>query len=658
MLIFNSKLDNSISGTEDNINCAIESIKKCQELKPSLPEITESNIIQALMDSGSPTTQDATSIRTTIERWPAGKAPGKATWCSKRGLYFDSGLSELALAFKEGRITYEEYNLILLSKVWISDEKNTPAIFTNALKVLSLVDNTTESISEAVVTAYNRIVGGSYTRSDFHPAELSQFCSIVSSAGFKTSRTGSTIKSIIRQWGCNFDLIKKPKYGSGEFPDFHLTNDVYSYMGNMSNGIFEAIFDNPVSFNEMFPNIHPKKSNNNMIQKIYYGAPGTGKSNEIKILTGKGKDGIMFSKNLTFRTTFHPDTDYSSFVGAYKPIWNKDIGKIIYEFRPQTFLKAYVAAWTHPSENVALVIEEINRGNCAQIFGDIFQLLDREKNGLSKYPIESDIDMKDFLSRALSGEIKEPWAGEINEDEMDEINDYYSNHYDDAFAKIKSGEILALPKNLSILATMNTSDQSLFPMDSAFKRRWEWQYMPIVNAEKNWKVKLHEDYLNIDWWEFLQRINRVISDLTTSEDKQLGYFFCQPDDFVNPDDVEPDLITAKRFVDKVIFYLWNDVFKDYAFDADCCKDSNKKEVLFAKFYNEDGKSVNIETLKHFFESLTVENESPLVEKVPSADASSEEEASTNDASSVDEEPSQTDNESEIAESSTPATTDE
>ena len=401
-----------------------------------------------------------------------------------------------------------------------------------------------------------------------------------------------------------------------------------------------------------------KNKSENPLQQIFYGAPGTGKSNEIKRLTGDG----TFSKGYIFRTTFHPDFDYSTFVGAYKPIWNNDKEKIVYEFRPQTFLKAYVAAWTHPNENVALVIEEINRGNCAQIFGDIFQLLDREKNGLSKYPIESEIDMKDFLSRALTGDIEEPWAGTIPEDDKDSINEYYSKHYGDAFAKIKSGEILTLPKNLSILATMNTSDQSLFSMDSAFKRRWEWQYMPIVNANKNWKIQLHKDYENIDWWEFLKRINNVISELTTSEDKQLGYFFCQPDEFESPEhapDAEPDLISAKRFVDKVIFYLWNDVFKDYAFDAKCCKDKDSKEVLFAKFYNEDGKSVNIEILKHFFETLTVENKPSLVEKiVPPSDVSGEEELSKTDVSSVDEEPNSTDKVSEEADLFTSATTGE
>ena len=445
------------------------------------------------------------------------------------------------------------------------------------------------------------------------------------------------------------------------------------------------------------------------LQKIYYGAPGTGKSNEIKRLTGEGEDGIKFSKDFTFRTTFHPDSDYSSFVGCYKPTqkerivnyksWdelkqiadnlstdngdkvkaivkfirdnaesiNKVIedngyekfstlfgkstqetegqdsekfcwintsylgsfleeilnerrensnGQLIYAFTPQAFTKAYVAAWTHPTENVALVIEEINRGNCAQIFGDIFQLLDRDKNGLSKYPIEADIDMQAYLNKQFA----EP-NNFSTDDKKDAINDYYKDHYDTAFDDIKSGKILTLPSNLSILCTMNTSDQSLFPMDSAFKRRWDWQYMPIKDAKLPWKIELSEIYV-IDWWKFLKCINKVVADLTTSEDKQLGYFFCQPDSFINSenksDDDKYDLITAKHFVDKVIFYLWNDVFKDYAFDASCCKDVNGKEVLFAQFYKED-ESVNTETLKHFFETLQSENEPSLVEDKPKAE---------------------------------------
>ena len=380
------------------------------------------------------------------------------------------------------------------------------------------------------------------------------------------------------------------------------------------------------------------------LQQIFYGAPGTGKSNTIKCEVDQ--------KDLPrVRTTFHPDSDYSTFVGAYKPTMEEvDVKtvpvviaggitldqnkgtykekKISYKFVKQAFLKAYVKAWKLFKESCAdgqelkpqfLIIEEINRGNCAQIFGDLFQLLDRKQN-FSEYPVEADAD----ICKALQGEETEnnPSFGAGGLQLTDEQKTFINNVYDGkpVAEKICKGEVLVLPPNLYIWATMNTSDQSLFPMDSAFKRRWDWQYMPITNAKLRWKIELSEIYVKIDWWEFLKRINKVVADLTTSEDKQLGYFFCQPDSFINSENKSHtdkyDLITAKHFVDKVIFYLWNDVFKDYAFDASCCKDGNGKEVLFAQFYNEDGKSVNTETLKHFFETLQSENELLSVEEIP------------------------------------------
>lgn len=350
-------------------------------------------------------------------------------------------------------------------------------------------------------------------------------------------------------------------------------------------------------------------------QQIFYGAPGTGKSNEIKNLTGENGNDRMFERDYTIRTTFHPDSDYASFVGAYKPYWNKDKEKIVYGFRPQSFLKAYIKAWKNPDKNVALVVEEINRGNCAQIFGDIFQLLDRENNGLSKYPIVCDLEMQELLAEEFTKESKEFGAAitdGVYAGSKDNINNYYSAHYDDAFEKIKNGEILALPMNLSILATMNTSDQSLFPMDSAFKRRWDWIYEPIVEGKKEdgtslgWKIEIDNTHF-VDWWNFLQKINAVIYSMTSSEDKQLGYFFCQPDK------EDGKTISKNLFVGKVIFYLWNEIFKDYAFEHDVCKKENKSDTLyFADFY--EGKNVIKQaSLEIFFNHLD-ENQPKIDDK--------------------------------------------
>lgn len=230
------------------------------------------------------------------------------------------------------------------------------------------------------------------------------------------------------------------------------------------------------------------------LQQILYGAPGTSKSFTIKNKL-KGKDVI--------RTTFHPDSDYSTFVGAYKPTTkqipiystygekavlvkdeNGDImteDRIVYEFVEQSFLQAYINSWkTLPEEKPQyLVIEEINRGNCAQIFGDLFQLLDRNDEGFSEYPINADSDMKKQLNKAFHG-LEIPQKNSINE--MFEGRDVVKGVLD--------GDLLLLPNNLYIWATMNTSDQSLFPIDSAFKRRWDWKYVPISDAGKDWMINV------------------------------------------------------------------------------------------------------------------------------------------------------------------------
>ena len=348
-------------------------------------------------------------------------------------------------------------------------------------------------------------------------------------------------------------------------------------------------------------------SDKKTLQQIFYGAPGTGKSHAINELT-TGKDVI--------RTTFHPDSDYSTFVGAYKPttksvpvmtvigteavpVKGKDgkemtEDKIVYEFVSQAFMQAYVEAWKkyctvqegeEPVDEY-LVIEEINRGNCAQIFGDLFQLLDRGDEGFSEYPIKADSDMKKQLKKEFAGlEIKNKVS----------INDLFKGK--DIVAQVLEGEVLLLPNNLYIWATMNTSDQSLFPIDSAFKRRWDWYYVPISNAEKNWTIEVNG--AKYDWWNFLQAINDRVYDATYSEDKKLGYFFCKADD---------GIISSSKFVSKVIFYLWNDVFKDSEFEGSAFRDENGEKLSFDKFYSVDnGKvKVNEEKVELFLKNLELE----------------------------------------------------
>ena len=425
-------------------------------------------------------------------------------------------------------------------------------------------------------------------------------------------------------------------YFAGGYSEIHIKKS--------DDGIFDVWVTNTCEFKEdgkelpyeelqNYPPDHP-------LQQIFYGAPGTGKSHTINEITEKQP------KENVFRTTFHPDSDYATFVGCYKPtkeatsilslhklhelypefktkVENRPLHRFItkyynsfrlltekeaesvfdkietsstvtaevpkimaaieeipttssisYSFVPQTFTKAYLRAW-QTEEPVFLVIEEINRGNCAQIFGDLFQLLDR-KNGFSEYPIKADNDLAAYIGEQLSKESREG----IPE-------------------TVKSGEELILPPNLFIWATMNTSDQSLFPIDSAFKRRWEWKYIKIAwpykkNEDGTFKTNGNGDRIHFnysiegghDWWAFLQQINAIIDKMTNSADKQLGYFFAKAKD---------DVISYDTFVSKVCFYLWNDIFKTYALDEQqgdlfnyTDNEGKKKQLTFPAFYDGDG----------------------------------------------------------------------
>lgn len=384
------------------------------------------------------------------------------------------------------------------------------------------------------------------------------------------------------------------------------------------------------------------------IQKIFFGAPGTGKSFKVN---------EAVQNQQVFRATFHPDYDYAQFVGAYKPkrVQNIDNGtlskeqlaqklsevfpnkgdeeidkttaitlfglqyanslkeknmneivrlseigtdqyksaylsaavkarlqlsdvdeKITYSFVPQVFAKAYAAAWKQyiaagnksTTENqVYLVIEEINRGNCAQIFGDIFQLLDRDADGFSQYSIDADCDFAEWLRE-------------------NGIND----------GKLK------LPPNLNILATMNTSDQSLFPMDSAFKRRFDWEYVPIKYAKDSdcgddWKADEFKIVIGDSmymWLDFLKKVNVDIDETTHSEDKQMGEFFIKP----KSDDLK---IAFNEFRSKVLFYLWDSVYKD----------ETERQAVFHFPYGDGNGKINSVT----FQSLFGKDAEAIVNKI-------------------------------------------
>lgn len=457
-------------------------------------------------------------------------------------------------------------------------------------------------------------------------------------------------------------------------------NDTWPMTRGLSNMLWKDCayvkFDNPVPFDTRdfkWPflkndgiKLKKIKMKHLSLQQIYYGAPGTGKSYATKK--------VVTDYPETVRTTFHPDSDYSTFVGAYKPTnttqdkygldsvgktvpigFEKDSAnnvipikekKIEYKFVKQAFLKAYIKAWNLFRDSCAdgqellpqfLVIEEINRGNCAQIFGDLFQLLDR-KDGFSEYPIEADeVIQKALLEEEPDDKLSFGKDGLcLTAEQIAYINQQYDivgQPSQKVAEKISQGQVLVLPPNFYIWATMNTSDQSLFPIDSAFKRRWEWKYVRICEGKKedgtvlNYRIKFNvpsEDPVDVKWRDFVKAINKQIEDATKSEDKKLGFFFCKPDKKANETDDCNTVISAETFVGKVIFYLWQDVFKDYGFKSNIFKKENGKKISFHDFYPEDmvadkdtnPEGIDLTLVKTFIQKVLESNkEQPLTATV-------------------------------------------
>ena len=284
---------------------------------------------------------------------------------------------------------------------------------------------------------------------------------------------------------------------------------------------------------------------------IFFGPPGTGKSFMVKKIVKEFLDAQVF------RVTFHPEYSYYDFVGTYRPVvgWLQVAAmfhdangqeqsrepRVYYRFEPGPFNQALRAAAANPEQNIALVIEEINRGNCAAIFGDIFQLLDRvidtpshgtdgpkRVSGISEYAIIPTAEWASWLSQHLPA-TSEAW----------------------------DGHALRLPSNLYIYATMNTSDQSLFPMDTAFRRRWAMSYRGVDAAEgPNTRVPLYDgDSQGVRWTDLIRTLNQAIVDHKGTDDKQMGPWFVRP----HPG---TPLVDPLEFASKVLFYLWNDVFRD------------------------------------------------------------------------------------------------
>lgn len=268
-----------------------------------------------------------------------------------------------------------------------------------------------------------------------------------------------------------------------------------------------------ISFHEITTEIDSKGTGENI---IYYGAPGTGKSFAIDQKTGPHN---------SIRTVFHPETQYSDFVGCIKPSMGDD--GIEYSFRKGPFTEVLIRAMNDPEQHYYLIIEEINRAPAAAVFGELFQLLDRNADGRSSYTIDiNDKDLLQIFNTELSGKFPD--------------------------------NKLFIPSNLSIYATMNSSDQAVMPLDTAFKRRWKFNYIPINfsnSPEGSFEIIAMDEEHRISWSDFAQSVNRILSAEAIPEDRHLGPWFVTAEEIASPESSD------KTLTGKVLMYLWDDVLR-------------------------------------------------------------------------------------------------
>ena len=325
----------------------------------------------------------------------------------------------------------------------------------------------------------------------------------------------------------------------------------------------------PLKFKTKF-----KPTNDYDRNRIVFGAPGTGKSNRLK----EDCDTLIKNTNGTYeRVTFHPDYSYSQFLGTYKPVMDVDGRSIRYDFVPGPFMRVYVDALksgrTDEPQPHLLLIEEINRAKVAAVFGDIFQLLDRDDDGVSEYEIQASEDIRRYLAMELGGS---------------------ADNY----------KMIRIPNNMFIWATMNSADQGVFPMDTAFKRRWNFEYLGINENEKEIQGKgkitlpvTSNEQIEIEWNKLRKAINDKMSsqDFKINEDKLMGPFFLSKKVIESADEKK----FKDAFKSKVIMYLYEDAVKQgkHRFFEGC--DSSKYSSVCDAF-DKKGIAIFGETFKETF----------------------------------------------------------
>lgn len=342
-----------------------------------------------------------------------------------------------------------------------------------------------------------------------------------------------------------------------------------NFLGSKLNFEIDGnVFRLDVEFDSLLD--YPEYSEEKAFNRIIFGAPGTGKSHTLN----EEKNPLLKENNSKYyeRVTFHPDYSYAQFVGTYKPVpynpnhddeeqekSNEELEKIIYKYVPGPFMKILVKALKNTKQkekrNFLLIIEEINRANVAAVFGDVFQLLDRDENGKSQFPIHASEDMKKYL-----------------------LDEFKNN---DKF-KDQDFESIYIPENLYIWATMNSADQGVYMMDSAFKRRWDFSYIDINNKEDkiNDKIVCLSDDCEFNWNSLRKAINHQLLNQGINEDRLLGTFF------IPLRNMDNDEKFIEIFKNKVLMYLFEDVGKhkrDYIFNKNL---KTQNYFTYSKIYSQ------------------------------------------------------------------------
>lgn len=381
------------------------------------------------------------------------------------------------------------------------------------------------------------------------------------------------------------------------------------------------------------------------VQKILFGSPGTGKSWTIENIYLKALD-IQAGGENCIKTVFHPEYTYGDFMGKLMPYTN-DESQVEYRFYSGHFLKALAQAYKNivlayinykklreesekvfkkeidksikkdftdiekeelqlrldqilkPSpQNVTLVIDELNRGNSAAIFGVGFQLLDRDENGWSSYPVRiTELEHRELLEEVTLKRITYKKSGIIQKEEYlfdsspcseSEYKEYRDVIFDDLSSEKKISlhdRNIKLPPNLSIIASMNTSDNSIYFMDSAFKRRWDWEFIDISSPEQRSKQKGRSLSDGFSWQEFVDNLNSFIKDngaiIRKIEDKQIGYFF-----------IKENVITGESIKNKLQFFLWDSIFSNDKKPLERLLGNKVKLITFGDFVKESERFIN------------------------------------------------------------------